>query len=301
LGDHRSRRAEPGPLHLAHRLGTDVQDDGTVRGIGPHHNGTVRQDRAATAQEAVELGAVDLLAADRAELFRALDGRPARIDEGTIATLRTAGAPVVEQELSLARRILQILADPDLAFLFLSLGALALLYELASPGAGLGGVIGAVMLVLAFFALSVLPVTAAGRALLLLAPALFAAELFTPRRRGLRRRRHPGPAAGGPLPVRRPGRRQPGRAPPDRGRRRTRDGPRRPARPEGPPRPAHHRRAGPDEPDDHAAVRGGPHRAGDRVGRPDPPRRTPPPRSANRPFPSDRRNRPAAGQGVSSR
>ena len=94
--------------------------------------------------------------------------------------MRTAGAAVVEHNLGWVRQLLGVLADPNLAFLFLSLGTLALLYELASPGMGFGGITGAILLIFGFFALSVLPVNAAGIALLLLAAALFAAELFAP-------------------------------------------------------------------------------------------------------------------------
>jgi membrane-bound serine protease (ClpP class) len=141
---------------------------------------TVREGRAVTAAEAHEIGAVDLIAPDRATLLDELDGRTVTLDAGATVTLRTAGAAVVEHDLGLLRQLLQLIADPNLAFLFLSIGALAVIYELASPGAGLGGAIGAILLILGFFALSVLPVNVAGAALLVLAAALFVAELFTP-------------------------------------------------------------------------------------------------------------------------
>ncbi|MGH4009342.1 MAG: NfeD family protein [Pseudonocardiaceae bacterium] len=141
---------------------------------------TVRQGRAVPAAEALEIGAVDLLVGDRAALLAALDGRNVQLNPSTTVTLQTAGATVVEHDLGWTRQLLGILASPDLAFLFLSLGTLALLYELASPGMGFGGITGAILLIFGFFALSVLPVTAAGIALLGLAAALFAAELFAP-------------------------------------------------------------------------------------------------------------------------
>lgn len=141
---------------------------------------TVREGRAVPAAEAREIGAVDLLAGDRAALLAALDGRDVQLNPSTTVTLRTAGATVVEHDLGWTRQLLGVLASPDLAFLFLSLGTLALLYELASPGMGFGGITGAILLIFGFFALSVLPVTAAGIALLVLAAALFAAELFAP-------------------------------------------------------------------------------------------------------------------------
>jgi membrane-bound serine protease (ClpP class) len=141
---------------------------------------TVRKGRAVTADEAVRLEAVDLVAADRAGLLEALDGRRVEVASGTTVTLQTAGAATVEHRLSWTRSLLGWLADPNLAFLFLSIGTLAVIYELASPGMGLGGVIGAVLLILAFVSLSVLPVNLAGLLLLALAAALFVAELFAP-------------------------------------------------------------------------------------------------------------------------
>ncbi|HKP99472.1 MAG TPA: NfeD family protein [Actinomycetes bacterium] len=141
---------------------------------------TVRKGRAVTADEALGLQAIDLVAANRAALLEDLDGRRVEVAPGTPITLQTADAEAVKHELSWTRQLLQWVADPNLAFLFLSIGTLAVIYELASPGAGLGGVIGAVLLVLGFVALSVLPVNLAGLLLLALASALFAAELFTP-------------------------------------------------------------------------------------------------------------------------
>jgi membrane-bound serine protease (ClpP class) len=141
---------------------------------------TVRKGRAVTAEEAVRLDAVDLLAASRAELLQELDGRSVKVASGNIVTLRTADATVVEQGFGLFRRLLQLLADPNLAFLFLSLGTLAVIYELANPGVGFGGIAGAIFLLLGFFALSVLPINLVGLLLLALAAALFVAELFVP-------------------------------------------------------------------------------------------------------------------------
>ena len=141
---------------------------------------TVRKGRAVTADQAVRLDAVDLVAPDRARLLEELDGWQVEVAPGTTVTLQTAGAELVEHELSWTRSLLGWLADPNLAFLFLSIGTLAVIYELASPGMGLGGVIGAVLLVLGFVSLSVLPVNLAGLLLLALAAALFIAELFAP-------------------------------------------------------------------------------------------------------------------------
>lgn len=141
---------------------------------------TVRKGRAVAATEAVKIGAVDLIASDRNALLNALEGRQIQLDSGKEVTLHTDDARIVDYELGFFRQLLQILADPTLAFLFLSLGTLAVIYEFANPGVGLGGIIGAILLVLGFFALSVLPVNVAGLALLALAAALFITEVFAP-------------------------------------------------------------------------------------------------------------------------
>ena len=140
----------------------------------------VREGRSVAANEALELGVVDLLARDRAQLLEVLDGRLIELGPGRSATLRTAGAELTEVELGLARSVLQWLSDPNLAFLFISIGTLAILYELANPGFGGGAIVGVILLVLAFTALSVFPVNAAGVILLVLAAGLFVAEMFVP-------------------------------------------------------------------------------------------------------------------------
>lgn len=141
----------------------------------------VREGRSLPVAEAVELGAVDLEASSLTGLLDDIDGREVTVgtDERPV-TLRTAGAQVDDEDMGLLRRIQQTLADPNLAFLFLSIGTLAIIYELASPGIGAGGVVGVTMLLLALFSLSVLPVNAAGLLLLLLAVVMFVAELFAP-------------------------------------------------------------------------------------------------------------------------
>lgn len=141
---------------------------------------TVRDGEAVTAGEALELDAVDLLAPDRGRLLAELDGREIALADGRTVTLHTADAELVDYGMGFFRSLLQLLADPNLAFLFLSLGTLAVIYEFASPGMGLGGVVGVVLLALGFVSLSVLPVNAAGVALLVLAAGLFLAEVFTP-------------------------------------------------------------------------------------------------------------------------
>lgn len=140
---------------------------------------SIRDGRSVPASAALEAGAIDVISPTLDQLLQDIDGREVVIGDTTV-TLHTAGAATVEYEMTGTRGLLQILANPNLAFIFLSLGTLAILYEIANPGLGLGGVAGVVMLILALFSLAVLPVNYAGAALLVVAVAMFVAELFAP-------------------------------------------------------------------------------------------------------------------------
>lgn len=141
----------------------------------------VRKGRSVSASEALEIGAVDLLASSTEELLDGIDGRTVTVGAaGREVVLETAGAPVDEDELGLLRAIQQLLADPNIAFLLLSIGTLGLIYELASPGIGVGGALGLTFILLALFGLAVLPVDTVGLVFLLLAAALFVAEVLAP-------------------------------------------------------------------------------------------------------------------------
>ena len=140
----------------------------------------VRDGRSITADEAVQLGVVDLVVRDSNTLLEMIDGRTVMMADGREVTLQTGGAGIETYDPGFFRNVLRLLADPNLAFLFISLGTLAVIYELANPGLGLAGIIGVVLLILGFFSLAVLPVNAAGAALLILAAGLFIGELFVP-------------------------------------------------------------------------------------------------------------------------
>ncbi len=141
---------------------------------------TVRKGRSAAVDEALELGAVDAKASTLAAALAAADGRVVTIAADQEITVRTAGAAVDRADMGLFRTVLQTLADPNIAFLLLTLGTLGLIYELASPGVGFAGATGATALLLALFSISVLPVNVVGLLLLVVAMGLFVAELFAP-------------------------------------------------------------------------------------------------------------------------
>jgi membrane-bound serine protease (ClpP class) len=136
----------------------------------------VVDSRSFTAEEALQGKLIDLVAPSLPRLLQAVDGRQVRRGE-RIVTLRTAGAAVRTLELSPFRRFLAVLADPNIAYILLTLGALGIYFELMNPGAVLPGVVGGICLLLGFYALSVLPVNYAGLGLLLLALIFFIAEV----------------------------------------------------------------------------------------------------------------------------
>jgi membrane-bound serine protease (ClpP class) len=140
----------------------------------------VRDGRSITADQAAELGVVDLIARDLNVLLEEIDGQTVIMADGRQLIMDTAGGGVETYDPGFFRSLLLIIADPNLAFLFVSLGTLAVIYEVANPGLGLAGIIGVILLILGFFALSVLPITVAGAALLVLAAGLFIGELFVP-------------------------------------------------------------------------------------------------------------------------
>jgi membrane-bound serine protease (ClpP class) len=129
------------------------------------------------ADEAVTLEVVDLVADDRPALLAQIDGRTVTTVRGEVV-LETADAAVIEEPMSPFERLFMTIASPDIALLLLSLGGLALYFELANPGAIFPGVVGVIFLVLAFVSLGTLPISGAGLALLLIGMVLLGAEVF---------------------------------------------------------------------------------------------------------------------------
>jgi membrane-bound serine protease (ClpP class) len=140
----------------------------------------VREGRAVTVEEALDEGLVDAEAATLPDALLAADGKVVTVSGQREVTVRTADAVVERYDMGVLREILQFLADPNVAFLLLMVGILGLIFEMASPGVGIAGTIGALSLLLALFSLSVLPVNAVGLLLLATAIALFIAEVLVP-------------------------------------------------------------------------------------------------------------------------
>jgi membrane-bound serine protease (ClpP class) len=139
----------------------------------------VRESVSITESEAVELNVVDLVARDVEELLRQIDGREVDL-EGRPAALTTADAAIERHQMSLRQKILNIIANPNLAYLLMMAGILGLYVEFTHPGVLFPGVAGAICLLLALSALHVLPINYAGLALIALGIVLLVGEVFLP-------------------------------------------------------------------------------------------------------------------------
>jgi len=136
----------------------------------------VRESKSWTDQEALKLNLIDVVAKDQADLLRQLDGRKVKRFDGKEVTLHLAGKQVEDLPMTLRQRILDFLLDPNIAFLVLAIGALGLYAEFNHPGAVLPGVVGVVFILLALFALNLLPTRYAAFTLIIGAFALFVLE-----------------------------------------------------------------------------------------------------------------------------
>jgi membrane-bound serine protease (ClpP class) len=139
----------------------------------------VTESRSFTEQEAASAAPplIDVIASDVPDLLKKLDGRTVKRFNGSTTTLKLAGADVRNFEMTLPQRVLSAIAHPQIAYLLLTLGTLGLTIELWSPGSVLPGVAGGICLLLAFFALQVLPVNYAGLLLILLGFVLLVLEV----------------------------------------------------------------------------------------------------------------------------
>jgi len=136
----------------------------------------VRTSESITAEEAQKKGVVDFVAVDLPDLLKKMDGMKVVVGE-TKHVIKTTDALIQEKKMGARQRILSVISDPNIAYILLLLGLAGLYFEFSHPGIILPGVVGAISLILAFFALQTLPLNYAGILLILLAIALFIAEM----------------------------------------------------------------------------------------------------------------------------
>jgi membrane-bound serine protease (ClpP class) len=137
---------------------------------------TVRQSKSFTEQEALSQHLIDYVASNEDDLLRQIDGKSFKRFNGQDVTLKLSGQPLSSFNMTLKEKILAYLMDPNIAFLLLAIGALSLYLEFNHPGAVIPGTVGIVFILIAAFALNLLPTRFAALVLILGAFALFAAE-----------------------------------------------------------------------------------------------------------------------------
>lgn len=140
----------------------------------------VRESVSLSADEALAQRVVDLVAPDLPALLRQVEGRKLTAAGGKAIVLRTANAPVVTLEPDWRSRFLAVITEPSVALLLMMIGIYGLIFEFSTPGMVVPGIGGAICLLVALFALHMLPVNYAGLALVALGIGCMVAELFLP-------------------------------------------------------------------------------------------------------------------------
>jgi membrane-bound serine protease (ClpP class) len=136
----------------------------------------VRRSYSYSETEALEDTVIDLIAKNDAELLQLIDSRKVELSQGTV-TLHTKSAKIETYEMGFIEKLLNIISDPNVAYILLMLGFYGLMFELYNPGSILPGIVGVICIILAFYSLHTLPINYAGLALILFALLLFLLEI----------------------------------------------------------------------------------------------------------------------------
>jgi len=154
-----------------------------IRTIAQHRNRdtvwadqAVRNSKSITSTEALEKNVIDIVARNMDDLLNKIDGRVIVTPAGS-KTLQTKNAVVETEEMTWIEKLLNVLVDPNVAYILMMLGFYGLLFEIYSPGAIFPGVIGGICIILAFYAMHTLPVNYAGLALIIFSIILFLLEI----------------------------------------------------------------------------------------------------------------------------
>src|SRR5438876_9300051 len=136
----------------------------------------VRESKSFTDQEALSQKLIDYIASNEEELFKQIDGKAIKRFNGQTITLKLTGQAILPFEMTLKQRILAFIMDPNIAFILSAIGALALYAEFNHPGAVVPGTVGVIFILLAIFALNLLPTRFAAVVLILASFALFVSD-----------------------------------------------------------------------------------------------------------------------------
>jgi len=167
-------------------MGEKVTNDAAafIRSIAEKRNrniewaeNAVRKSFSYPEFEALEDSAIDLIANNEQDLLNQVDGKQVEISPGTVTTLRTKDASIEKYEMSTLEKILNLLSDPNIAYILLLLGMYGVLFELYNPGAMFPGIVGVIALILSFYSMHTLPINYAGLALIVFGIILFLLEI----------------------------------------------------------------------------------------------------------------------------
>jgi membrane-bound serine protease (ClpP class) len=136
----------------------------------------VRRSFSYSETEALEDSVIDLIAKNEQELLTRIDGKKVELDAETI-TLRTKNASIEQIEMGFIEKLLDLISDPNIAYILLLLGMYGVMFELYNPGAILPGIVGVISLILAFYSMHSLPINYAGLALIIFGVILFLLEI----------------------------------------------------------------------------------------------------------------------------
>ncbi|AKE53074.1 NfeD family protein [Kangiella geojedonensis] len=157
-----------------------------LRGLAAYHGrnidwvkNAVREGESLTSKEAFEIGVIDVIADSPRQLLQQIDQRSVRLPSGQ-AQLDTSDMSIVSVEPTWQMQLLSIITDPNIAYILLLIGVYGLIFEGYNPGTFVPGVIGAICLLLAFYALQILPINYVAAGLLVLGIALLVVEAFAP-------------------------------------------------------------------------------------------------------------------------
>lgn len=140
----------------------------------------VREAANITADKAVKLHVVDIIANSNRDLMRKIDGRKVKLASGETVVLHTAKAPFEHRAMGAWQTFLHYLSSPMVALLLLLMATYGIIFELSNPGAILPGVVGGISAILLLYSFSVIPINAAGFAFIALAIIMFVADVYTP-------------------------------------------------------------------------------------------------------------------------
>jgi membrane-bound serine protease (ClpP class) len=136
----------------------------------------VRRSYSYSETEALADSAIDLIAKSETDLMQQIDGRTIELNRGPVV-LHTRSATIIKYNMSIWEKLLDLISDPNIAYILFLLGLYGILFELYNPGAILPGIVGVIALILALYSMHTLPVNYAGLALIVFAIILFLLEI----------------------------------------------------------------------------------------------------------------------------